>query len=473
MYKTSSPVRQTSLFWDLGSMLDPKHPLYVLANLVSWKSFEDAFAPLYCKDNGRTAKPIRLMVGLLVLKHLRNVSDEMVVAQFSENAYYQYFCGMESFTTIRPCVPTELVEFRHRIGESGIELILKESIRVNLVLEDKKKEEEDAREHKDGRGRKRDAEQTAFIDSTVQEKNVTFPTDSKLLNKIIEFCHAVSKEENLKVRQSYVKELKELKRIQRFRGRKNSSQKVKKADRKMRTIAGRLLRELVRLLPEKNIYQERIGICFKFVNGEKIDGHKIYSLHEPDVLCISKGKDYKKYEFGNKVSIVRLWNGLIVGAKAFRNEYDGHTIDSSMEQVERIYGRKIKILAADRGYRGQDKCGETKVMIPDVPKSSDTAYTRKKKHELFRKRAGIEPVIGHCKSDHRMGRNFYKGLFGDSINVMLAALAFNFKRAMNAFLCSILMALNWLFLSKEIRLQLKRPTPLLPGVFWRGCRVAF
>jgi transposase, IS5 family len=445
MYKTSSAVRQTALFWDLESMLDSKHTLYVLANLVNWKTFEDAFAPLYCKDNGRRAKPIRLMVGLLVLKHLRNVSDETVVAQFAENAYYQYFCGMDAFTTKQPCVPTELVEFRHRIGEHGIELILKESIRVNLVLEDRKKEDEDKKNHKDGRGRKPDAEQTAFIDSTVQEKNVTFPTDSKLLNKIIEFCHAVAKKENLKVRQSYAKDIKELKRIQRFRGRKNSSQKVKKADRKMRTIAGRLLRELVRLLPEKNPYQERIDVSMKFLNGEKIDGHKIYSLHEPDVLCISKGKDYKKYEFGNKVSIVRLWNGLIIGAMSFRNEYDGHTMDPSMEQVRRIYGRKIKILAADRGYRGQDTCSGAKVMIPDVPKSSDTAYTKKKKHKLFRKRAGIEPVIGHCKSDHRLGRNFYKGLFGDSVNVMLAALAFNFKRVMNILLCPILAVLSWLF----------------------------
>ena len=444
MYKSPSTARQASLFWELESMLDPKHPLFKLANLVDWKMFEDEFSPLYCKDNGRTAKPIRLMVGLLILKHLRNVSDETVVAQFSENAYYQYFCGMEAFVTKQPCVPTELVEFRHRIKESGIELILKESIRINLVLEDKKKEEEDKKNHKDGRGRKPDAEQTAFIDSTVQEKNVTFPTDSKLLNKIIDFCHKVAEEENLKTRQSYVHEIVGLKRTQRFRGRKNSAQKVKKADKRMRTIAGRLLRELIRLLPEKSIYQEKIDICMKFVNGEKIDGHKIYSLHEPDVVCISKGKDYKKYEFGNKVSIVRLWNGLIVGALSFRNEYDGHTIDGSMEQVRRLYDRPIKTVAGDRGYRGQDTCGDAKVMIPDVPKDTDSQHMKEKKHKLFRKRAGIEPIIGHCKSDHRLGRNFYKGLFGDSINVMLAAAAFNFKRAMRLLLCLVGRMARWL-----------------------------
>ena len=140
MYKSSSKPQQTSLFWDLETMLDSKHPLFKLANLVDWAMFEKSFSPLYCQDNGRAAKPIRLMAGLLILKHLRNVSDETVVEQFKENAYYQYFCGMDSFSIKAPCSPTELVEFRHRIGEKGIELILKESIRINLVLEDRKKE---------------------------------------------------------------------------------------------------------------------------------------------------------------------------------------------------------------------------------------------------------------------------------------------------------------------------------------------
>ncbi len=158
-----------------------------------------------------------------------------------------------------------------------MELILKESIRVNLLLDDKRKENENRNDGKDCRGRKSDTEQTAFIDSTVQEKNVTFPTDSKLLNKIIGFCRDVAHAEHLKVRQSYAREIKRLKLVQRFRGRKNSSAKVRKADRRMRTIAGRLLRELVRNLPTENPYQERIEVCMKFVNGERMDGHKIYS----------------------------------------------------------------------------------------------------------------------------------------------------------------------------------------------------
>ena len=435
MYKPSTNSRQASLFWDLETMLDFKHPLFKLANMVDWSLFEKSFAPLFCANNGRPPKPIRLMTGLLMLKHLRNVSDEQVVVQFTENAYYQYFCGLEAFSISAPCASSELVHFRHRIGEKGVELILKESIRINLALEDRKKEEEDRKNRKNGRGRKSDKDQTAFIDSTVQEKNVTFPTDSKLLNKIINYCHKVAKAEGIKVRQSYAREIKGLKLAQRFRGKSHSKKKVAKADRRMRTIAGRLVRELLRVLPSESKYREHFELCLSFVNGELLDGHKIYSLHEPDVLCICKGKERKKYEFGNKVSIVRLWNGIIIGAMAFRNEYDGHTIDRAKEQALRLYGRTIRILAGDRGYRGQKMSGDTKIMIPDVPKVSDSAYMKARKHKLFRKRAGIEPVIGHCKSDHRLGRNFYKGLFGDSINVMLAAAAYNLKRAMRLLLC--------------------------------------
>ena len=331
MYKSSSNSRQASLFWDLETMLDYKHSLFKLANMVDWSTFEKAFAPLFCADNGRPPKPIRLMVGLLMLKHLRNVSDEQVVAQFRENAYYQYFCGLEAFCTAGPCASSELVHFRHRIGEEGVELILKESIRINLALEDRKKEEDDRKKGKDGRGRKSDREQTAFIDSTVQEKNVTYPTDSKLLNKIIARCRKVAQSEGIKVRQSYAREIKDLKLTQRFRGKSHSKKKVAKADRRMRTIAGRLLRELLRQLPSDSTWREHLTLCLKFVNGERIDGHKIYSLHEPDVLCICKGKEHKKYEFGNKVSLVRLWNGIIIGAMSFRNEYDGHTIDRARE----------------------------------------------------------------------------------------------------------------------------------------------
>lgn len=409
------PLSSPSLFSSLADQLNQKHPLYILADKISWSRFEEAFTPLYCADNGRPGKPIRLMCGLLILKHVRNLSDESVVEQWSENAYYQYFCGMSEFTPSYPCNASELVHFRKRIGESGMELILAESIRVNQENDDN-----DDNDHYD----------TAFIDSTVQEKNVTYPTDAKLHKKIIRKVMSIVRSLNLPLRQSYTFVLKRIYRDQRFRNHPKNRDKALKADKRLRTIAGRLVRELRRNLKENHEYDKLLSLFEGVLSQKRSSKEKIYSLHEPEVQCISKGKEHKKYEFGNKVSIIRSLTGIILGAGSFRNEYDGHTIEKSLLQVERITGRKIKKLAGDRGYRGKKKVNGTQILIPDVPNRKDSYYIRRKKHRLFCKRAGIEPTIGHLKSECRLGRNFYKGVFGDAVNVLLAAAAYNFKRAM-------------------------------------------
>lgn len=403
-----------SLFSNLSDILNQSHPLYKLAAKIDWKKFDDAFLPLYCQNNGRPGKPIRLMCGLLILKHLRNLSDESVVEQWSENAYYQYFCGMQEFTPAAPCASSELVHFRNRVGEEGIELIFQESIRVN--------NEDDDKHHHD----------TAFIDSTVQEKNISFPTDAKLHKKIVNKVLGIVHKLELPLRQSYTFVLKRIYRDQRFRNHPKNRNKALKADRKLRTIAGRLIRELKRNLGDNHDYDKLLGIFETILSQKRNSRKKIYSIHEPEVQCISKGKEHKKYEFGNKVSIIRSATGIILGAMSFRNEYDGHTIEASLEQVERLTKRKIKILAGDRGYRGKKEISGTKILIPDAPKKPDSRYQRLKKHKLFCKRAGIEPTIGHLKSDYRLGRNFYKGVTGDVMNILLAAAAYNFKRAMKA-----------------------------------------
>ena len=352
------------------------------------------------------------MCGLLILKHLRNISDESVVEQWSENAYFQYFCGMHEFVPSFPCASSELVHFRKRIGEKGMELILSESIRVN---DDKSDDDHHA---------------TAFIDSTVQEKNVTYPTDAKLHKKIIGKVLKIVKELNLPMRQSYTFVLKGIYRDQRFRNHPKNRRKAIKADKRLRTIAGRLVRELERNLGQNRQHDELLSIFKKILLQRRNSSHKIYSIHEPEVQCISKGKEQKKYEFGNKVSIIRSATGVILGASSFRNEYDGHTIQKSLEQVRRLTGKSIRRLAGDRGYRGRKEIDGTQILIPNAPRAKDTYYQRKKKHKLFCRRAGIEPTIGHLKADYRLGRNFYKGLVGDAINVILAAAAYNFKRAM-------------------------------------------
>ncbi len=165
-------------------------------------------------------------------------------------------------------------------------------------------------------------------------------------------------------------------------------------------------------------------------------------------MCISKGKEHKKYEFGNKVSIIRSKTGIILGALSFRNEYDGHTIEKSLEQIFRLTQKHIRKLACDRGYRGIKQVGDTRILIPDIPKDKDTYYQKKKKHNLFCKRAGIEPTIGHLKSDYRLSRNFYKGVKGDAVNLLLAAAAFNFKRAMRLLLALIKYISQTLFLER-------------------------
>ena len=242
------------------------------------------------------------------------------------------FCGMHEFTSSYPCNATELVHFRKRIGEKGIELILAESIRVNDDHSDDK--------HHD----------TAFIDSTVQEKNVTYPTDAKLHKKIVREILKIVKEQNLPLRQSYTFVLKRIYRDQRFRNHPKNRKKALRADKRLRTIAGRLVREVERNLGENSRYNEQQNIFKTILLQRRNSTKKIYSIHEPEVQCISKGKEHKKYEFGNKVSIIRSITGVILGASSFLNEYDGHTIEQSLEQVGRLTGKSIKRLAGDRGY---------------------------------------------------------------------------------------------------------------------------
>jgi len=412
MISKQKHTAQTNFFFNLEDTLNKFHPLYILANLVDWQLFEDEFTRLYCADNGRPAKPIRLMVGLLILKHIRNISDENIVEQWTENLYYQYFCGLQQFSTSAPCVSSELVHFRKRIGEAGVELIFKESIRING---DDSNDED------------------VSVDTTVQEKNITFPTDSKLHKKMIKKCLNIAKKEGITLRQTYTRTLKKLSIDQRFRNHPKNKGKARKADKKVKTIAGRLVRELQRHLNETSIHEQKLEMFTRVLSQKRNSKSKIYSLHEPDVVCISKGKEHKKFEFGNKASFVITRNtGVLVGAMGFRNEFDGHTLEPALQQVQKLTGKEPKTSAVDRGYRGNTKIGETNILIPKpFNDKKQTKYEQKKLKKAHKQRAAIEPIIGHLKTDHRLGRNFYKGIVGDNINIMLAAAAFNFKRMMN------------------------------------------
>jgi len=210
------------------------------------------------------------------------------------------------------------------------------------------------------------------------------------------------------------------------------------------------------------MYQNDLSLFKKVLAQKRNDTGKIYSLHEPQVQCISKGKEHKKYEFGNKVSIVYTQNtGVIVGAKGFRNEYDGHTLEPSLQQVEKLTGTTPRTASVDRGYRGVTHVGDTQIQIPKpFNDKKQSNYQQRKLKKSFKRRAAIEPVISHLKTDHRLSRNFYKGVFGDNINIMLSAAAFNFKRMMNtwkqvflAFLFRLYHCLYHTFISNSINPQ--------------------
>jgi len=400
---------QLGFYSTFEEQLDQQHPLYILANKINWRQFEDALAKHYSQKMGAPAKPIRLMVSLLILKQLRNLSDESVVEQWAENSYYQYFSGEKYFASQAPCVATELVEFRKRIGEAGIELIFKESIRIN---------------GKDGQ------QDTLSADTTVQEKNITFPTDDKLYKKIIRKCQDIAEKETIELRQSYTQTVKKLSIVQRMKRRKGGNAIARKASKKIKTIAGRLTRELERKLTPQSMQKwgNDLQLFQKVLAQKKEDTGKIYSLHEPQVKCFSKGKEHKKYEFGSKASfLITQKTGVIVGAMNFsENIHDSKTLPAALQQHERLTGIKAKEVYVDRGYPGHKQIEGTQIHLPKPNKN--ITLTQRKKH---RRRAAIEPVIGHLKHDYRMLRNFLKGSFGDAVNVMLAASAMNFKRMMN------------------------------------------
>ncbi len=428
MIKKDSQAGQLNfLMPGLSEQLDKVHPLYQLSKAINWKYFDDEFSKHYRSDFGRPALPIRLLVSLLMLKHIRNLSDESIVEQWSENCYYQFFSGQTTFAPKAPCSPTELVNFRNRIGPDGIEKILKESIRVN---------------GKDG------DEGDIIADTTVQEKNITYPTDAKLHHKIIQKCRSIAESEDLPIRQSYVRVVPKLRYQQRGRTHPKHAVKARNADRKIKTIAGRLVRELERKLPAHHKSNSALDLFKRVLAQKKSDSNKIYSLHEPHVNCISKGKEHKKYEFGSKVSI--LWTkttGVIVGAINIKqNTYDGKTMEPALAQYQRLLNKSPKKVLADLGYRGRKNYNETLLVTPDDGKALPTQYLKYKHKKDMARRSSIEPVIGHLKQDNRLARNYLKGIRGDEINVMLAAAAFNFRRFMRRKLTGLFVALNYIAL---------------------------
>src|SRR4030042_6307535 len=409
----------------LVSIINMDHELVLLANRIDWKSVDKEFS-IYYPYMGRRAVLVRKMVGSMILKQMYNLGDENFVDRGIENPYWQYFCGETFFQYEKPFDPSAFVHFRRRIGEVGAQKILKLSISLFDSKEVHEKE--------------------VLIDTTVQEKNITFPTDFKLNKKIIEGCLKISEKENIKLRQRYTRIVKQLMIDHRFREHPLRRKRVNSAARKLKTIAGRLIRDVERGLDNidrLSCYDEQRWMYLLLLGQKRDDRNKIYSFHAPEVKCISKGKEHKKYESGNKSSFaLAKKSGIVVGAMAFEeNIYDGHAIEPQLAQVEDLLGRLPETALVDRGCKGRKSILGVNIKIPGSGKGK-TAYQKARDRERVRRRASIEPIIGHIKQDHRMLRNYLKGVEGDMINTLLAGAAFNMMKMLRKIRKSIICVLN-------------------------------
>jgi transposase, IS5 family len=424
--KPSATCQTSFLMSTLAEQLDPRQPLKQLADTLPWWEFEQAFGKYYSQE-GRPAKPVRLMVGLLLLKQMFNQGDETVVAAWVQNPYWQYFCGMSEFQWQVPCDPSDLVYFRKRIGEAGVQRLFKVSAALH---EDKAQETE------------------VVVDTTVQEKNITYPTDTKLAHKVIRRCWTLADRNGVKLRRRYRKAVRHCVLAQRWRRDPKKRKAAHRALRKMKIIAGRLIRELERKLPSAIRLEQRESFALyrRVLRQQPADGDKSYSLHEPQVYCLSKGKEHKQYEFGSKASVVMTkTHGVIVGAVAHEeNLYDGDALRPALEQTRAITGQAPAKAIVDRGDRGRKEVDGTEVLLPGKPKPGQSKSVSAKMRARFRRRAAIEPVISHLKHQYRLVRCFLKGFVGDQVNLLLAATAWNLKKWLRA------AALFWLHLFRLI-----------------------
>jgi len=412
--KKTKKTPQSELFRSrLEQILNREHPLFVLAGQINWSVFDEEFGNFY-SDKGRPGIPTRVMVGLHYLKHTFNESDETVVMRFVENPYWQYFCGYEYFQHTFPIDPSSMTRWRKRIGSEGMKKLLTETIETAM--------------------RRGDAKPNHFekvnVDTTVQEKAITYPTDSRLYQRARIRLVKEAKARGIPVRQSYARKgTKALRKQSRYAHAKQF-RRARKEAKKLKNFLGRVLRDIERHCQKPDTELAHwLQVATKIYEQKKTDKNKVYSVHALEVECISKGKAHKRYEFGCKTSVVTSSRGnwVLASDALHSNPYDGHTLKDALESAEVTSGVRAKQAFVDRGYKG------SRPSVPDVTVyiSGQRRLTRWMRRWLKRRQA-VEPIIGHMKYDHRMSRNYLLGMDGDRINAILAGCGFNMAKLLRA-----------------------------------------
>ena len=396
----------------LDNIINRNHELYRLAEMIDWSVFDESFGPLYCPNKGCPGKPTRLMVGLQMLKHMYGMSDEEVVDRWVENPYWQKFCGEVYFQHKPPIDPSSMTRYRKRIGESGCELILQLTVTVGVTSKVVKPSDL----------------KRVTVDTTVQEKAVSYPTDSRLLNRSRERLVRLCRKHAVVLRQSYARKgPKALLKANRY-AHARQYRRMRREVKTLRTYLGRVVRDIERKIASdpkrQGQFAEELSLARRLLKQQQHDRNKLYSLHAPEVECLAKGKAHKRYEFGVKVSIAATnKSNFVVGAMALSgNPYDGHTLTGALEQVRRMSGQRIDEVFVDRGYRGHGE-SLSEVYISGQKRG---ITTQRLKRSLKRRQA-IEPIIGHLKSDGLLGRNYLKGTLGDQMNVLLCCAGHNLR----------------------------------------------
>ena len=409
--------RQKDLFRPaLDQVIDMGHPLVRLAEAIDWGFLERRLGEVYRPGDGHPPLPIRLMAGLLILKHLQALSDETLCQRWVENPYFQYFCGEQVFRHELRFDRSSLTRWRQRLGEERLAALIQESLRVA---------------HASGALATKDLQRVA-VDTTVQPKAVAHPSDARLMHKAIIKLVAFAKDHGVQLRQSY---LRLAKRAALMVGRYSHAHQFKRANRALKFLRARLGR-LIRDINRKSAGDARVQTLFAPLRALAIKvrwqnqrqrGPKVYALHAPEVECIGKGKARAPYEFGCKVSIATpvtqpRGGQFVLHSRALHgNPFDGHTLAPAVADIESNTGLEVERIHVDKGYRGHNHRHRFRVWISGQVKRTTAAIKREMK-----RRAAIEPIIGHLKAEHRMGRNYLKGRDGDRINAVLAAAGFNF-----------------------------------------------